>query len=384
MSAEVIFVAHDVGGLGGMELHAERLIDHLLAHGRHVTVVARSCRLSPRAGLDVRLVRTPARPFALAYPSFFIAASAVVGRLVRRAGGVVHTTGAIVANPAGVCTVHYCHAVAGEELGTARVSRGGSLYRLNAAIAGTLSRAGERWYYRPGRVELLCAVSPGLRSELQRRFPVADADVRSVPNGVDLERFAPSVLAGAALRRQLGLAPNSSIALFAGGDWERKGLAIAVDALPEAPGWHLVVAGAGDPEPLRARAADRGVGARVHFLGSVGEMPPLYAAADAFVLPTAYETFSLVTYEAAASGLPLLTTRVNGVEDILRDGVNGWFISRDPGDLGRRLTELRDDPGRARSMAQAARVAVEGFSWEAMGDRYLALYDELSGKRPPR
>ena len=81
-----------------------------------------------------------------------------------------------------------------------------------------------------------------------------------------------------------------------------------------------------DPRPLTARARLAQTESRLHFLGSVDQMPRLYAAADAFVLPTSYETFSLVTYEAAAAGLPLLVTRVSGVEDLLADGLNGWFI----------------------------------------------------------
>jgi UDP-glucose:(heptosyl)LPS alpha-1,3-glucosyltransferase len=106
-------------------------------------------------------------------------------------------------------------------------------------------------------------------------------------------------------------------------------------------------------------------------------MPRLYAAGDALVLPTAYETFSLVTFEAAASGLPLLVSRVSGVEDLLQDGRNGWFIGRAGPDIARRLSELRSDPDLARSMAEQARLAATGYSWEAMAAGYVSIYSEL-------
>jgi UDP-glucose:(heptosyl)LPS alpha-1,3-glucosyltransferase len=107
-------------------------------------------------------------------------------------------------------------------------------------------------------------------------------------------------------------------------------------------------------------------------------MPRLYAAADAFVLPTAYEAFPLVALEAAASGVPLLVTAVNGVEDLLQDGHGGWFIVPEGQDIARRLNQLRSDPELARAMPARARAAAARYSWEAMVEAYLAIYQELA------
>ncbi len=170
---------------------------------------------------------------------------------------------------------------------------------------------------------------------------------------------------------------QAKLVLFAGGDWESKGLPHAVDALALAP--RLAPRGrgsrrSGTPPVARPRT---GTEARLWFLGRVRDMPRLYAASDAFLLPTAYEAFPLVALEAAASGLPLLVTRVNGVEDLLRDGDNGWFISRDAGDIARRLNELAADPQLAQRMGDAARRAATSYSWEAMAEGYLSLYADL-------
>jgi UDP-glucose:(heptosyl)LPS alpha-1,3-glucosyltransferase len=321
-------------------------------------------------------IPTPRRPFAVAYPAFFALASYHVAR---RHDAIVHTTGAIVANRADVSTVHYCHRSAVERVDTVRATRPGPLYWLNATACSAMSLWAEAWCYRPGRTRLLCAVSTGLAAELDEKFPVMRGAVRTVPNGVDVAVFRPDPAAGGEVRAELGVHESAALAVFAGGDWERKRLGHAVDALAFAPGWHLVVAGAGDPEPQLARARAAGTESRLHFLGPVTDMPRIYAAGDAFVLPTSYEAFPLVVLEAAASGLPLLVTRVNGVEDILQEGRNGWFIAPDGRDIARRLNELRADPELAGTLGASARSAAAGYSWEAMRDGYLALYAELAG-----
>jgi glycosyltransferase involved in cell wall biosynthesis len=405
--APVVFVAGDVGGPGGMERQSEQLVRRLLDAGRSVTVVARSCALPSHERLRFRRVRTPARPFTLAYPAFFIVASFLAAR---RRGALLHTTGAIVFNWADVSTVHYCHRSAVTRVEGSRASRAGRLYKLNAAIARGLSLLGERWCYRPGRTRVLCAVSNGVARELEEGFPRMRGAVRAVANGVDAGAFRPDPGAGGRMRARLGIAADTPLAVFVGGDWERKGLRYAVDALTDAPDWHLVVAGPGDPEAVMSSAgSDRGASSggagptgpetvssrargdgpltRLHFLGPVRDTPQLYAAADAFVLPTAYEAFPLVILEAAASALPLLVTRVNGAEDLIQDGRNGWFIDRDGADIARRLNQLSADPALAHAMAERSRVAATGYSWEAMAAGYLSVYSELAprlqGRAPP-
>lgn len=378
-AGKLVFVANDVGDLGGMERQSAELVRRLLDAGWQVTVIARTCDLRPAAGLRFVRVRLPARPAALAYPGF-VAAASMLAR--RRGDSLLHTTGALVLNRADVSTVHYCHRTAARLLEGSRASRASRLYRINAAAAGALARAAELWCYRPARTGVLCAVSPGVAGELRDGFPAMRDAIRTVPNGVDTDRFAPDPGARAAARSELGLNARDRLAVFVGGDWERKGLRHAVDALALAPGWHLAVAGAGEAQPLVARARQAGTGGRLHILGPVHDTPRLYAAGDAFVLPTAYETFSLVTYEAAASGLPLLVTRVSGVEDLLEDGANGWFIDREPVGIAARLRQLSDDPQLARALGDRARTAAARHSWGAMADGYLAVYSELTAAAP--
>ncbi len=162
------------------------------------------------------------------------------------------------------------------------------------------------------------------------------------------------------------------------GEWEGKGLRLAIEAIARSPRWRLVVVGRGDVERAETLARDLGARDRVRFNGPLVDIAPVYRAADAFLLPTSYETFSLVTYEAAASGLPLLVPRVSGVEDLLEHGRNGWFIPREPGGIAERLDTLADSRELRERFGRAAREASLGFSWETMVDAYAAVYEELA------
>src|SRR5690348_6622049 len=83
-----------------------------------------------------------------------------------------------------------------------------------------------------------------------------------------------------------------------------------------------------------------GDGDRAQFLGARNDLPRFYRAADAFVLPSAYEAFALVSIEAMACGLPIFVTRIGGTEEYIQDWVNGRFISRVAEDLGDLCAEV--------------------------------------------
>jgi glycosyltransferase involved in cell wall biosynthesis len=370
----VTIVAHRLAVPGGMEQVLQRLVTGLLEDGNEVTVIARRCGLSARPGLRRVKVPGPERPFAFAYPWFFIVGSFMVWR---NRNGLLHTTGAIVLNRADVSSVHLCHHALQAKTDLRRRRRTGVLYRLNAWAAAHLSRMAERWCYRPGRTRHLIAVSEGVAAELRWHFPAMATSVSVIANGVDRGVFRPDKGKRARIRSELGLRADDLVALFVSAEWEAKGLRFVLDAIGRTPDWHLVVVGDGDVVRYR-RIAGRIAGERVHFLGGKEDPSPYYAAADAFVLPSIHESFSLVTLEAAASALPLLVTRVSGVEDILIDGENGWFIERDGALIADRLGRLRVDRALCRAMGAAGRATSNRFGWERAVNAHIRLYRELS------
>jgi glycosyltransferase involved in cell wall biosynthesis len=376
--AQVTVVAHRVGSVGGMEQMLSSLIQGLLGEEFEVTVVASRCDLPAHPRLRWARVPAPSRPFVLAYPWFFVVGSLVTW--VRRRG-VLNTTGAVVLNRADVSTVHYCHHGSRAKADVLRVSRPGRLYRWNAGWSARMSRAAERWCYRPQRTRRLVAVSRGVADELAQWIPAAPRPIAVIPNGVDRTLYAPNRAAGERTRGELGIGREEPVALFVGGDWERKGLAYALQAVGAVPEWRLIVVGPGDI-PRYRRMAETAAPGRISFVGERGDTTPYYAAADAFLFPSAYEAFPVALLEASASGLALLVTPVSGAQDLVVDGENGWFVDRDADAIAGRLRRLGADRELMRRMGGAARDATADLTWERVVEAYAELYGRLDGARP--
>lgn len=167
----------------------------------------------------------------------------------------------------------------------------------------------EKRLYSPSGEVRVVANSPLVKQEITGEYATQEDRIAVIPNGYD----APPVEAGerAAWRQKLGLNPGETAILFVGSGWERKGLQTAITAVEtladRGHGARLFVAGEGKRRHLRIGRPDLAT-----FLGPVPKLPPLYEAADLFVLPTLYDPFSNATLEAAAHGLPVVTTRANG------------------------------------------------------------------------
>jgi glycosyltransferase involved in cell wall biosynthesis len=365
---EVTLVAHHVGNVGGMERVLTELALGLRRRGYEVTVIAYACELPAGSGVKFHRVRGPSRPFVLSYPWFMLAGTVAVRRWRR---GLVLATGAIILNHVDLVAIHYCHHV-----GPATPSRASWPFRLNAKVSAMLGRAAERVCFPLNRPRWLVCVSDGVAEEIREHFPAYAQRTITIPNGVDVDAFAPGSREEevAALREALAIDPRRSVAIFVGSEWQRKGLEPAIRALALAEDWLLLVVGGGDRARYEALAEQLGVTDAIRWIGVSRDVAPLYQLADVFVFPTSYEAFPLVALEAAASGLPILATPVNGVRELVSDGVNGFLIAADPGDIAARLRMLADDPALLERLGRAAREAALEYSWEKMVERHHRLY----------
>lgn len=370
----VTIVAHDVGGVGGMERQLAELIAGLRNRGHPVTVIAWKCELEPGVEADVHLVGGPRRPFPFGYLSFMVLGSLA---LRRRRRGVVQATGAIVLNPVDVLAIHCCHQVY-----RAAPRRAGALYRVYETAVGLMKRFGERAIVERNRRAAIVCVSEGVADEMREHYPRAAGRVLAIHNGVDTDLFSPGGARERArgLRASNGIPAGRLVVSFVARGWGHKGLGELIEALAQAPAWDLFVAGSGDEQTYSALADRVGVAGRIHWLGVVGDVQTVYAASDAFAMASSYETFSLVTFEAAATGLPVLATDVNGVRELVNDGTTGFIVRREAADIARRLNELAGDAELRERVGAAAREAALAFSWERMVDRHVALYSALAAR----
>jgi glycosyltransferase involved in cell wall biosynthesis len=369
----VTIIAHDIGPVGGMERVLSELILGLRELGHDVTVIARTCELPADAGVDFHRVRGPSRPFLLAYPWFLLAGSLALRRWGR---GVIQATGGIVLGRVDIVAVHYCH-----QVGPANPSRSTLLFRWNIKLVRVVKRLAERLSFRASRAATFVCVSDGVGDEVREHFPELAARVMTIHNGIDTEAYAPGPRReeARAMRERLRIAQDRLVAVFVGSEWERKGLRPLLEALKLAPEWSLVVVGRGDEQRYRELADAFGVAGAVSWFGVTEDVGLIYALADAFVLPTSYETFSLVTFEAAASGLPILATAVNGISELVQDGENGFLIEPQARSIAERLGQLAGDPGLRERLGRAARQSALRFGRETMVAKHHELYQRLAG-----
>jgi glycosyltransferase involved in cell wall biosynthesis len=369
---EITIVANDVGAVGGMERQLAELATGLSRLGHRVTVIARTCELPADAEVSFHRVWGPRRPFVIAYLWFMLAGSLVVWR---RRRGIVHTAGAVVVNRVDSIAVHCCHQVYG-----ATPSNRTRLARSYARLARLVKRISERLCFRRNDAATLVCVSNGVADEVRAHYPDAADRVVTIHNGVDLQAFAGGTRTSEAhaLRKELDIPADRLVAAFVGGNWEQKGLRPAIEALAHAPDWDLIVAGRGNPGRLRELARSLGIEGAVHWLGVRQDIEVVYELADAFVLPSSYETFSLVTFEAAASGLPILATPVSGVRELIEDGRSGFLITAEASTIAGRLGELAGDPSLRERLGRAARQSALQFGWEKMVAGHHDLYSRLA------
>lgn len=233
---------------------------------------------------------------------------------------------------------------------------------MDAQPHASLGRAAGRYVLGGLRVRLVVAVSNRVRDELMAEYHVPPGRIRVIPNGIALDRFVRNSPAGARIREEFGIPAAARLLLFVGHEFGRKGLAQAAGALALLPEdtWLLAV-GPDDGAPYRRYAG--AAQARMVFTGARTDLPALYSAADAFVLPTAYETFSLVCMEAMACGVSVFATAVGGIEDYLQDGVNGHVIPREAIGLADILRPALANPARLQAMGAAAQTAAAGYGW---------------------
>lgn len=378
----IALVAHAIHDHGGMERACAELIRH--THDQ-IAFTAVAAELSPdlRPLVD-RWIRVPVprRPFPLKFVAFVARAGLALRRLDV---DLVHTVGAIVPNQVDVAAVHFCHAGFREATGALAPQDAPLAHRINTSVARALALAAERWCYRPSRLRELAAVSGGVDDELRQHYPGIPVVV--TPNGIDPARFHPPDSARrAALRAEHGAGDDEIVALFVGGDWHRKGLGLAVEAVAKAraddTNLVLWVVGTGDEAGFGAAASALGVGERVWFFGPSDRPERFFQAADLFVLPSTYETFGIVCFEAAACGLPVVAPPLHGISDLIGDGEAGIVVERDADSIAAALRQLADPATRARLGGEAHRRARQ-YTWERSAASVLELYRSLLPQEAP-
>jgi glycosyltransferase involved in cell wall biosynthesis len=222
-------------------------------------------------------------------------------------------------------------------------------------------------------------------------------DVRThcLPNGVDVQRFQPLEPGARRLLRRTwpDLPPEALLALYVGRLEPVKGVDVLLRAWARLVGREtgripvLALVGDGSQREHLARLSrELGIDRSVRFVGFSDQISDWLNSADLFVLPSRSEGLSNALLEAMACGLPTVATTVGGAPEAVEHGVNGLLVpADDDAALADALLQLIRDSGGARQLGESARrTTCARYSMEAMVDRYVKLYAELSESAGPR
>ncbi|MGW8268725.1 MAG: glycosyltransferase family 4 protein, partial [Longimicrobiales bacterium] len=205
------------------------------------------------------------------------------------------------------------------------------------------------------RVHQVAGVSDYVRRRARDRFHLREERSLTLYGGVDPGRFSPD----APIHREGGPLRICTVAALI----PEKGVGTLLEAVSRltVKDWTLSVAGEGpEEEGLRALARELGIAEKVSFLGSRDDVPALLEGSDVFVHPAIWEeALGYTVLEGLAAGCAVVASRVGGIPEVVRDGVDGILVPPgDPPALAEALETLAGSPDLRRRLGSSGRARV--------------------------
>jgi glycogen synthase len=378
--------------IGGLGRHVHHLATELVAAGHDVVVLSRrptgtdpsTHPTTDEVSEGVRVIAAAQDPHEFTFGTDMMAWTLAMGHAMLRAGlsladwrpDVVHAHDWLVAHPAIAIAEFFDVPL----VSTIHATEAG---RHTGWISGPVSRqvhALESWLVRESDSLITCSAS--MREEITSLFGPGLAEIGVIPNGIDTDGWPFT-------KRRAHTGP-AELLYFGRLEYE-KGVHDAIAALPRIrrthPGTTLTVAGDGTQlDFLVGEARRHRVLKATNFVGRVdhSQLLTLLHRADVALLPSHYEPFGIVALEAAAAGIPLVTSNVGGLGEAVIDGLTGLSCRpRDIQGLAAAVRAALDDPGAAQRRAVAARERLTSdFAWATVADNTAQVY--LAAKRGER
>ncbi|MDO8682103.1 MAG: glycosyltransferase family 4 protein [Armatimonadota bacterium] len=223
-----------------------------------------------------------------------------------------------------------------------------------------------------------------MKEEIIRALGTSADKIDVIPNGVDWKKFEIDFDRKSFRRTFAG--DDEKIIFFVGRMVNEKGAGVLIEAMSkisaaELPA-KLLIVGGGDRTDLRQQAEDLGIADKVFFTGYIDDdtLLKIYNIADIAVFPSLYEPFGIVALEAMAAKVPVVTSDVGGLREVVDHGVTGittW--AGNPDSLAWGITQSLTNPGAAKSMAGTAYMKVRNvFAWPRIAERTLEVYRRVA------
>ena len=277
--------------------------------------------------------------------------------------------------------------------------------------------------------DAIIAVSNGTKADILKAYPEVDAErIHVIYNGIDLDEYQYTGDTSALMK--YGVDPTQPYVLFVGRITRQKGVTHLVEAIPHLPPGTQVVLCAGAPdtpeiatemremiEALRkqtpgsqAAAVELSTPEGGHAIATGDpthtghnivwieqmvtkqEAIQLYSHCAVFCCPSVYEPFGIINLEAMACKAPVVASATGGILEVVVEGETGHLVPFDPDlkttfpadpaqfsrDLAAQVTDLLNDPTKAKAWGEAGRKRVEAkFAWSAIADQTIELYRSL-------
>jgi glycosyltransferase involved in cell wall biosynthesis len=244
-----------------------------------------------------------------------------------------------------------------------------------------------RWLDRRtiARCDRVVAVSDAIHQAVTRLIPRVASRVRTVRNGVDLRRIEGAERLRPKARLRLGYGTSAFVVGSVARLEACKGLDVLIEAAarvaPACPDLRVLLVGDGpERKHLEALARRGGIGDRVHFTGSSGEIREYLAAMDLFAAPSRTEGLGLAILESMAAGVPALGSRVGGIPEAIDEGSCGELLPPERPDIwSERILHYARHREELIPMAESARRHAAAFSLDASCRELHAFYAELLG-----
>jgi glycosyltransferase involved in cell wall biosynthesis len=242
--------------------------------------------------------------------------------------------------------------------------------------------------YALAKLSTPVAVSTDVKNSLQERYRLPSCAI--IPNGIPTANYASPSISRGQWRARAGFSEDQVLFVCVARLAPQKNHALLLEAFAQGPGRdplaHLVLIGDGElRQRLIEQSQNLGLTGKVHFLGVRTDIAEALSAMDVFVLSSDWEGNPLSVMEAMAAGLPIVSTAVGGVPEIVRNEVEGLLVAANqPQALSRALLELLSNPEKRCALGAAARHRANlEFDESRMVRAYERLYEVLLNRACP-
>lgn len=248
----------------------------------------------------------------------------------------------------------------------------GMLYNAFKSIKHFATLSIEVKNYTEHRFKKVIAVSNQTKQELIEEYKVPEEDIAVIPHGIDTEEFHPrNKMYRSEIRQKHGIGEDELLIMWAGYEPNRKGLNPLIDAMLSMDA-KLIVLGWTPEKGRYAEFKDE-----IIFAGKTDQMPKYYGTADMFVFPTLYEPQGLVCMESLATGIPVITSRVCGATELMREGKDSLWLD-DPKDPEEIIEKIKEAAGKLETMGGQARKTAEKYTWNKTYNQVKKVYEEVA------